>query len=571
MSEHWNQSRKGRAWCLALLALTASACGSSEPPGRKDPNGTTMGTGGTMSGTGGAGMVMQGIDPGRVAIHRLNNTEYNNTVHDLLGTTSQPASTFLAEEGLSFDNTATALGMTPAQYEKYFNAATALVDEVVANPTLWARIATCTPAAAAADPCAAQIVQNFGLLAYRRPMDQSETARAMAVFDGEITRSADAGAALALTVRALLSSAAFLYRTEFDANPASLETHALSGYELASRLSYLGWSSMPDATLFSMAASGEILQTAALDAQVDRMLADGKALAFVESFAGQWLDIRKLVTHSVTPQIFPTYTAELADAMAQESYLWFQEFLNANRPISDWFTADFNFVNDTLAQHYGLPLPGGNALTRVENATDQRKGFLGLGSFLTHTSFPSRTSPTLRGVWVMSELLCSPPAPPPPMVPKLDESATPDEMAQPSGTENVRERLERHRSDPACAGCHAILDPIGLGLETFDGIGRYRTAYGNGEPIDASGMMPDGTTFNGPSELATILSADPRFSACMATKLFTYALGRDVEAYDTPSLDAIKANWATKGMNIRNLMKEIVLSDAFRFRRGEVP
>ncbi len=571
MSEHWNQFRKRTVGCLALLALTASACGSSETPGRNDPGGTTnMGTGGTMSGTGGAGMVAQGIDPGRVGIHRLNNTEYNNTVRDLLGVTSQPASMFLAEEGLNFDNTASALGMTPTQYDKYFNAATALVTEVMANPTLWARIATCTPAAPS-DACATQIVQNFGLLAYRRPLDATESARALAVFDGEMARSANAGEALALTVRALLSSAGFLYRTEFDANPASLETHSLSGYELASRLSYLGWSTMPDATLFGMAASGEILTPAVLEAQLDRMLADGKAQAFVDSFAGQWLDIRKLVTHSVTPQVFTTYTAELADAMAQESYLWFQEFLIGNRPISDWFTADFNFVNDTLATHYGIPAPGSTTLVRVENTTDQRKGFLGLGSFLTHTSFPSRTSPTLRGVWVISELLCSPPAPPPPMVPELADSATPDEAGEADGAENVRERLERHRSDPACAGCHTMLDPIGLGLETFDGIGRYRTTYGNGEIIDASGMLPDGTTFNGPNELATILAADARFGACMANKLFTYALGRDVEAYDTPSLDAIKADWATRGMNIRNLMKAIVVSDAFRFRRGEVP
>ena len=570
MSSHWNH--RARTWCLALLSLTASACGSAEPPASQAEGSGGSGSGGT-TGSGGTPLPTQGIDPGRVGIHRLNNTEYNNTVRDLLGVASTPAENFLAEEGLNFDNTATALGMAPTQYEAYFNAASALASEVLGSPALLARIMTCTPAAPS-DACATQIVQNFGLRAFRRPLDATEVARALAVFDAELGRSGNVNEAVGLTVRAMLASAAFLYRTELDPNPASLEPHALSAYELASRLSYLGWSTMPDPTLFDLAASGEILQTAALEAQLDRLLGDNRGAVlnpFVESFAGQWLDIRKLVTHSVTPQVFDTYTTELADAMALESYLWFQEFVTQNRPVSDWFTADFNYVNDTLAQHYGMTAPGSATHQRVEDTSDQRLGFLGLGSFLTHTSFPSRTSPTLRGVWVISELLCSPPAPPPAMVPELGDSATPDEENEPDGAENVRERLERHRAEPQCAGCHAMLDPIGLGLETFDGIGRFRTTYGNGETIDASGILPDGTTFNGPNELGPILAADPRFASCMTSKLFTYALGREVETYDTGSLDKIAMNWAARGTNIRNLMKEIVVSDAFRFRRGEAP
>jgi hypothetical protein len=393
----------------------------------------------------------------------------------------------------------------------------------------------------------------------------------VAVFDGELGRSSDVNQAVGLMVRAMLASAAFLYRAELDANPAAPEAHALTSYELASRLSYLQWSSMPDEELFQLAASNDILQPAALEREVDRMIADPKGQAFVESFAGQWLDLRKLISHSVTELVFPSYTSDLADSMAVESYLWFQEFLTQNRPITEWFTADFNYVNDTLAAHYEMPAPGSATPARVEVTTDQRRGFLGLSAFLTQTSFPSRSSPTLRGVWVISELLCSPPAPPPAMVPELGDSATPDEMNEPDGAENVRERLERHRSDPACAGCHATLDPIGLGLENFDGIGRYRTAYGNGEPINPAGMLPDGTAFNGPDDLATILAADPRFGTCLTSKLFTYALGRDVETYDGPSLEKIASGWATRGQNIRNLMKEIVVSDAFRYRRGEVP
>ncbi|HXK17082.1 MAG TPA: DUF1592 domain-containing protein, partial [Polyangiaceae bacterium] len=422
------------------------------------------------------------------------------------------------------------------------------------------------------DACAKQIIQSFGAKIYRRPLDQSEADRAQKVFDADVMRGGSGTDAMLLTVRAMVSAANFLYRIEYDQNPTSVTPHALSGYELASRLSYLGWSSMPDDALFAAAKDGSILQSAVLEAQVDRLLGDGKATAFIESFAGQWLAIRKLITHSVTPEVFKTYTVELSDAMSQEGYLWFQDFVNNNRPLSDWFTADFNYVNDTLAQHYGMPAPGrGAQMVRVEVTTDQRKGFFGLASFLTQTSFPSRTSPTLRGAWVLSELLCSPPPPPPNNVPKLDQSATPAEMAQPAGTENVKARLERHRADPTCNACHKQLDPIGLGLERFDGIGRYREAYGNGDPIDPAGMLPDGTPFAGPDQLGVLIGQDARFPACIESKLYTYALGRDVEAYDTASLMKLQANWTTRGLNIRNLMKEVVLSSAFRARRGEAP
>jgi hypothetical protein len=327
---------------------------------------------------------------------------------------------------------------------------------------------------------------------------------------------------------------------------------------------------MPDQALFDLAQSGGIFDEATLETQVDRMLADGKAADFIESFAGQWLDVREIPTHSIVPSVFPTYSNELADAMLVETYLWFQEFINKDRPLSDWFTSDFNYVNDVLAQHYGMPLPGaGGQFARIEHTTDQRRGFLGLASFLTHTSFPSRTSPTLRGVWVLSELLCDPPPPPPPDVPELAESAAPDEMGQAEGTENVKERLERHRTDPACAGCHRILDPMGLGLERYDGIGRYRETYGNGDAIDPAGTLPDGTAFAGPDQLSTILSQDPRFGACVASKLYTYALGREIETLDAPILDKLKTDWATRGMTLRYLMKEVATSNAFRFRRGE--
>jgi hypothetical protein len=560
-----------RALGVSLLALVTAACGSSVNSGNSNgqPGSGGAGTGPNVgTGTGGVPVIAMGIDPGRVAIHRLNNTEYDNTVRDLLGTQSKPAAMFLAEEGLSFDNTATALGMTSSQYEAYFKAARDLMTEASATPAELSRFMTCTPSKTA-DPCARQVIETFGAKIYRRPLIAAEVDRAMKVFDGAIGRALSGSDALLLTVRAMLSAANFLYRIENDTDPASLTPHSLTAYELASRLSYFGWSSMPDDALFAKAKDNSLLQTATLEAELDRLLNDGKATAFIESFAGQWLDIRKLITHSVTPQVFQTYTPQLSDAMLQEGYLWFQEFVTQNRPLSDWFTADFNYVNDTLAQHYGMPLPGGAQPKRVEFTTDQRRGFFGLASFLTQTSFPSRTSPTLRGAWVLSELLCSPPPPPPNNVPKLDESATPDEMMQPAGTENVKQRLQRHRADPVCAACHSVLDPIGLGLERFDGIGRYREAYGNGDPIDPAGMLPDGMAFAGPDQLGELIGKDPRFPSCVTSKLYTYALGRDLEAYDAASLQSVEASWNSRGPTIRNLMKEVVLSNAFRFRRGE--
>lgn len=572
MRKSVNRRWSGSSWfSLSLLAFATAACGSSvdgDGKGQPGSGGSGQGSGGAVSIAGGP--VLEGdADPGRVPIHRLNNTEYNNTVRDLLGTSLRPASAFLAEEGLNFDNTASALGMTSAQYEAYFKAASDLMTEAGKTPAELSPFMTCTPTKAA-DPCARQVIETFGAKVYRRPLETAEIDRAMKVFDSAMGRMLSGTDALLLSLRAMLSAANFLYRVEYDQNPTSLTPHVVSGYELASRLSYLTWSSMPDDALFAKAKDNSLLTSVALEAELTRMLADPKATAFIESFAGQWLDIRKLITHSVTPQVFNTYTPALSDAMLQEGYLWFQEFVNQDRPLSEWFTADFNYVNDALAQHYGMTAPGtGAQLTRVAITTDQRKGFFGLASFLTHTSFPSRTSPTLRGAWVLSELLCSPPPPPPNNVPKLDESATPDEMAEPAGAENVKQRLERHRSDPTCAACHRILDPIGLGLERYDGIGRYREAYGNGDAIDPAGMLPDGTSFAGTDELGELIGKDPRFATCVASKLYTYALGRDIEAYDAASLTKLQAAWTGRGMTIRNLMKEVVLSNAFRFRRGE--
>ena len=566
MSRTKPRAHLASAATLAVCSVVFVGCTGSIDGSMSSSGGPPLAAGGSSPGPAPAA----GIDPGRVAIHRLNNTEYDNTVRDLLGTAKQPTAMFLAEEGLNFDNTATALGMTSSQYEGYLEAASDLIDESLTTDAERARFMTCTPTVSA-DPCARTIIQTFGMQIYRRPLESAEVDRAMKVYDADIARMKPGTEAVGQALRAMLSAANFLYRIEYDSTPSSTAPHALSGYELASRLSYLNWSSMPDAALFDAAKSGKLLEPTTLEASVDRLLTDPKANAFVESFAGQWLGIRKLLTHSVTAQIFPTYTAALSDAMIAEGNLWFQEFLNKDRPISDWFTADFNYVNDTLAAHYGFAAPGSAQLVRVEVTTDQRKGFLGLASFLTQTSFPSRTSPTLRGAWLLGNLLCDAPPPPPPDVPKLDETPDPMDMNNPSGAVNVRVRLEKHRQDPTCNACHKLMDPLGLGLERYDGIGAYRETYPNGDVIDPQGVLPDGTAFAGPEQLGATLGKDPRFSACVETKLFTYALGREVEDLDAATLQSVQTKWAARGLTFKNLIKEVVLTDAFRFRRGEAP
>lgn len=564
-----SKARSLRLLTGVALALLSGACTGSLS---SDQNlGAT--SGGTAS-TGGSGPapMPSSVDPGRVGIHRLNNTEYDNTVRDLLGTSSKPAATFLAEEGFHFDNTASALGMTASQYEGYLKAATDLMTEALATEAGRARFLSCTPTGSG-DACARQIVETFGAKIYRRPLEAAEVERVLKVYEADVARGQSATEAIGQALRAMLAAASFLYRVELDPDPTSKTPHALSGYELASRLSYLHWSSMPDSALFDAAKAGQLSDASALEATVDRLLADPKASAFVESFAGQWLDVRKLYTHSTVAQIFPTYTTALADAMMSETYLWFQDFLSQDRPLNEWFTADFHYVNDVLAQHYGFPTPAASTtnggFTRVEVTSDQRRGFLGLASFLTHTSTPSRTSPTTRGAWVLGELLCAPPPPPPPDVPKLDDSADPMSM-EAVGAQNVRERLEKHRqTGTTCNTCHSLFDPMGLGLERYDGVGRYREAYPNGDAIAPEGTMPDGTVFTSPQELGALIGQDPRFLSCVSKQLFIYALGREIENYDSGTLQKLQTDWLARGATLRNLMKQVVASDAFRFRRGE--
>jgi hypothetical protein len=321
---------------------------------------------------------------------------------------------------------------------------------------------------------------------------------------------------------------------------------------------------MPDDELLAAADAGTLTDKPGLLAQVTRMLASPKAAALVDNFAGQWLHIRKLDDHEPDYNVFPGYDPALRDAMRTETELMFRDLLAGTASANQLLTADFTYVNDRLAKHYGLPAPGSADHKRVSLLGTKRGGLLTQASMLTVTSYPARTSPVQRGRWVLEQLLCEPPPAPPPGV----EGLQPETM--PTGT--LRQRTEQHRANPTCAACHNHMDPIGFGLENYDGIGAYRTTD-SGFDIDASGKLPDGRTFTGAQELSRLLAEDARFTRCMTEQLYVYALGRGPVStaghMDPGTLASIAQSFSSGGFKLQNLIEMVVTADTFRKRRGE--
>jgi hypothetical protein len=316
---------------------------------------------------------------------------------------------------------------------------------------------------------------------------------------------------------------------------------------------------MPDDALFAAAAAGELDTAEGLVAQIDRMFADPKAGALVDYFAAQWFGSDRLGGHQVDPSVFPAYSAELAASMEQEMELFFSEFFFQDRPYSELLTADINFIDENLATLYGMAPPA-QPFSRVEDPADQRRGFLGLAGFLTHTSRTTRTSPIIRGAWVLDAMWCQ--------HLEVPTNLMINELVEPDVPTTLRDQIAAHRADPACSGCHDLIDPIGLGLEKFDGIGRYREQYEGNLAIDTRGVMPGDIPFEGLSELGQVLTDSPRFLPCAAEKLFTFGLGRTV-GRSRPYLDQVVQTWGASGSTLRNLVKALVVNDTFRFRRGE--
>jgi len=415
--------------------------------------------------------------------------------------------------------------------------------------------------------CARVIVAHLARRAYRRPVTPKEVAQLTDLI-AEVQRDGGTfGEGLATAIQAMLMSPHFLFRIE--RTPATQLTGAsarpLSQYELASRLSYFLWSSMPDDALFAAAERGQLAQPRALEAQVRRMLLDPKAHALVENFGGQWLQVRKLESVKPDRKRFPEFDEYLRLSMRRETEMFFESIIEEDRSILDFIDANYTYLNERLARFYNVPNVQGPQFRKVMFGPDaHRGGLLGQASVLTVSSYANRTSPVLRGKWVLENLVGAPPPPPPPDVPNLDE-------AKIGSTMSMREQLEQHRQNPVCASCHTRMDPLGFGLENFDAIGAWRTQEGKFS-INASGILPDGRSFEGPQGLEAVLKAQPdAFTECLTRKLLIYALGRGLEPQDDPAVKKIVKNVARDSYRWSSLILEIVKSEPFQDRRREKP
>jgi mono/diheme cytochrome c family protein len=410
--------------------------------------------------------------------------------------------------------------------------------------------------------CARQIVSTLARRAFRRSVSDGDVQPLMDFYQA-YRKEASFDSAIEATLRRLLVSPDFLFRVERTPATASAGVYRIADVDLASRLSFFLWSSVPDDALMDAAVKGQLKQPAVLEKQVRRMLADRRAHALVENFAGQWLYLRNLRIHTPDPLEFPDFDENLRQALGQEVTLFFDSQLRENRPIPELLTAQYTFVNERLARHYGIPNIYGDHFRRVELTDPVRRGLLGKGAVLMVTSYPNRTSPVLRGKWLLENVLGAPPPPPPPNIPTLKENVA----GQPG--ESVRQRLEQHRSNPSCASCHRVMDPLGFALENFDGIGRWRTSEA-GTPIDASGSLIDGTRVDGPTTLVeALISRKTDFVGTVVQKLLTYALGRGVEYYDLPAVRNIVKDAAADNYSWSAIITGIVKSVPFQMRTDE--
>ncbi|HEY0713413.1 MAG TPA: DUF1592 domain-containing protein [Polyangia bacterium] len=506
---------------------------------------------------------VMGVDPGSKGLHRLNANEYNATVKDVLGTSLQPAtSAWLGGELAGYDNMYSVLDMNAEQYDRYLQAATAIADDVFANATAKGKVMVCT---AEDNACVNNIISTTGRRVFRRPLSTDEVATYAKVYAAAKKEGENHEGSAKQVLRALLASAEFLYRMEFDPDPKSTAKHPLSAYELASRLSYFLWSSAPDDTLLNAAEDKSLLDNTKLLATVDRMMGDAKSSRLVENFAGQWLGARKLPDHAANAQIYPDWSAALASSLSKEMYSFFGEFVKSERPWTDFMKADINFVDGGIAKLYGMTGTTGTNMQRVEIKDDKRYGFAGLGGFLAMSALPDRTSPTLRGRWILHNLLCIEPPPPPEGAGNLDGLDT---------SKNIRVALEDHRKDPSCSACHALFDPYGLALEQFDGIGKYRTTYKDGTTIDATAELPvsetfpQGVKFAGLEGLADTMTKNPGFTECVSDNLFMYGLGRLITDTDRPYLKAVQTEWKKGTPTLKRLVQTLVLAETFRYRHA---
>jgi len=530
--------------------------------------------------------------PGYVMSRRLNRAEYENTIRDLFGMEISVAEMFPADGagGEGFDNTGGALFLSPIQLEKYLEAAdfaveTALPPETASNiagtrrvpgsseytshsstaqvrqyQAIRNRIITAEPKwKLEARDAARAVLREFAYHAWRRPVEPVELEGLLSIFDGAYSQGDTYYEAVKLALKGVLVSPHFIFLAEPE--PEVMGDYALGDFPFAARLSYFIWGSMPDAELFRLAQQGLLQNDSVLEKQLARMLKDEKARALGELFASQWLGIVQLgQAVKPDPDRFPSYDEGLRESMRTETEMFFNRIIREDRSLLELINSDYTFVDKRLAELYGIEGVRGEEMQLVQLADASRGGVLGMPAILTATSHPLRTSPVLRGKWVLETILGDHVPPPPPNVPSLPEDDHPVEGL------SFRQQMEAHRENPECASCHSRMDPIGFGLENFDPIGRWRDTQSE-QPIDAQGVLPSGETFNGAKELKEILLArKDDFARNFSRKMLGYALGRDLTSYDLCIVDRSVAALTENDYRPSLLFREIVMSYPFRHR-----
>ncbi len=505
-------------------------------------------------------------DPGSFVIRRLTKVEYGNTLHDLLGVDPAVVQQLPDEvSGEGYLNT-----LSPLQSEQYLGIANEVLDRILAPagkpPTpVQKRLFGKTPAPGTdVRAAASKVASSLARSAYRRPPSVAELNVLLQVFDLARENSLPYQAALRLMLKAILVSPQFLFITPATEVESGREIVPLDDYQLASRLSYLCWATMPDAELSAQANSGKLHEPAVLRAQAKRLLLDRRSRALFDGFGAQWLGLGSLQSKTFDTSKFPQMTSAMRVAMYDEARLFFDSIVRENRTVVSFVESDYTFLNGTLATLYGLEKKvTGPEMRKVKLSDANRGGILGMPGILATTSFPNRTSPVKRGIWVLEQVLGEHVPPAPPNVPALEKQ---DQKMVADLT--LRQRTELHRSNPVCANCHKILDPIGFGLENFDTIGRWRDRDDSGGLIDAVGELPGGKHFTSPKELKAIIAArTSELSRNLTEKLLAYALCRRLEGYDEIVVDHLMETIAKDGFRMQTLISEIVTSYPFTQRR----
>lgn len=505
-------------------------------------------------------------DPGLFVIRRLNKVEYGNTLHDFLGIDPSIARDLPDEvPGEGYLNT-----LSPLQTEQYLVIANEALNKSLGPkdgpPTNRQKLLFGTTPTSEKDwrDSAKKVASSLTRIAYRRPATDQEIAVLMSVYDLARENKLDYQASLRMMLKAILISPQFLFITPAREPSASESIVPLDDYQLASRLSYFLWSTMPDAELWALADQGKLREPAILGAQTKRMLLDPKSKALFDGFGAQWLGVKGLKDKRFDPAKFPSMTPELRSAMYDEVQLLFDTIIRENQDIITFINGDYTFVNENLAKIYGLEKNiTGTQMRRIQITDANRGGILGMPGILAMTSFPDRTSAVKRGAWVLEQVLGEHIPPPPPNVPALEK-----QDKQKVANLTLRQRTELHRTNSVCANCHKVMDPIGFGLENFDAIGRWRDKDDSGAPIDAGGELPGGLKFNSPKELkAIIANRKEDLVRNLAEKLLAYALCRQIEGYDQIIIDNLLENISKDGYRMQSLITEVVTSYPFTHRR----